>query len=131
MLVQVRAYTFRSSPDGPYPQGRPHEFLRNMWITLVMAQVSAATGIPPTRKRATATPSLAYFLSRLFKRKGVWQPSVGRRASAQLQVCGDCGLPYIGNACRVYRKMPTASRTYLRQLHDPPQREQNFGSNRR
>jgi hypothetical protein len=37
MLVEVRGYFFRSSPnDGPYPQGRPHEFLRNMWITLVM-----------------------------------------------------------------------------------------------
>jgi hypothetical protein len=28
MLVQVRAYVVRASADGPYPQGRPREFLR-------------------------------------------------------------------------------------------------------
>ena len=71
MLVQVRGYFVRSSPeDGPYPQGRPREFLRNMWITLVVAQVSAHTGISPTRGGATTTPSIAYFLSRAMTRRG-------------------------------------------------------------
>jgi hypothetical protein len=71
MLVQVRAYVVRASPDdGSYPQGRPHEYLRNIWITLVMAQVSAHTGIPATRGGATTTPSIAYFLSRAMTRRG-------------------------------------------------------------
>ena len=71
MLVQVRGYFVRSSPeDGPYPQGRPREFLRNMWITLVVAQVSAHTGIPPTRGGAATTPSIAYFLSRAMTQRG-------------------------------------------------------------
>jgi hypothetical protein len=71
MLVQVRGYVVRASPDdGPYPQGRPREFLRNIWIALVIAQVSAHTGIPPTRGGATTTPSIAYFLSRAMTRRG-------------------------------------------------------------
>jgi len=71
MLVQVRAYVVRASPDGPYPQGRPREFLRDIWITLVMQQVSAHMGVTATRSGGTASPSVAYFLSRLFERRGV------------------------------------------------------------
>jgi hypothetical protein len=71
MLVQVRAYVVRASADGPYPQGRPREFLRDMWITLVMQQVSAHMGVPATRTGGSASQSVAQFLSRFFERRGV------------------------------------------------------------
>jgi hypothetical protein len=63
--VQVRAYAIRSPPgNDARPQGRAQEFLRDLWISMVMIQASVVTGIAATRSSASTKPSIGYFLHR-------------------------------------------------------------------
>jgi hypothetical protein len=75
MLVSIRAYVL-STAEGqflPYPRGRRvvANMMRDIWIPLVMQNVAEGTGLSPTRSASTTTPSVAFFLHRAFRKRGV------------------------------------------------------------
>ena len=73
LLQQLKAYADRVliRPFVAFPQGRHvvQNFMRNIWIHAVVLRVAEGTGLTPTRKGSTTTPSAAYFVSRGLKRR--------------------------------------------------------------
>jgi hypothetical protein len=75
LLAQMRGQLVKIllRPFVPFPQGRHvvANMMRDLWLPWFMTRAAEALQLPVTRSRSTAAPSLAYFLSKALRKRGV------------------------------------------------------------
>jgi hypothetical protein len=75
LLAQVRGQLVKIllRPFVPFPQGRHvvANMMRDLWLPWFMKRAAEALRLPVTRSRSTAAPSLAYFLSKALRKRGI------------------------------------------------------------